>query len=478
MTFTGKDILALPHVQALGFERSKGLLCDGISTDSRTVGHGKLFIALHGEKFDGHNFITKAVESGAAAIIADAKWAEANPIMVSSLNLPRLIVEDTVTAFGQLANLHRKKFKIPVVVIGGSNGKTTTKEMVSSVLRTKFRVLSTEGNLNNHIGVPQTLLRLERQHQIAVVEIGTNHFGEIAHLCSVAEPTHVLITNVGREHLEFFGTVEGVAKAEGEAFEWIRKNRRSKAVGFINQDDVRVRKQAKGLRKAITFGFNKGPAMLKGKILSFDDNARALLEMKPKGKKAFRVQVAVPGHHNAMNALAAAAVGLAFKVPAKRIAEALSSFTSASKRMQVLKLDRITVLNDTYNSNPDSALAALNVLEGVISKGKKIAVLADMLELGKNAADEHGRIGREVAKSGVRHLLTYGPLSQNTHIESTVVFKSHFAEKKPLCEHLAELISPGDVVLVKGSRGMKMEEVVAFLEERFKPTQNAPDQAA
>ena len=478
MTFTGKDILALPHLQALGFERVKGQLCDGISTDSRSVGQGKLFIALHGEKFDGHNFITKAVESGAAAIIADTKWAEANPIMVSSLNLPRLIVEDTVKTLGQLANLHRKRFRIPIVVVGGSNGKTTTKEMIAAVLRTKFRVMSTEGNLNNHIGVPQTLLRLERQHQVGVVEIGTNHFGEIAHLCSVAEPTHVLITNIGREHLEFFGSVEGVAKAEGEAFEWIRKNRRSKAIGFVNQDDKRIRKQAKGLRKSVTYGFDKGPATVKGKLLSVDDNACVALEVKPKGKKAFRVQVAVPGRHNATNALAASALGLAFKVPAKKITEALSSFTSASKRMQVLKLDGLTVLNDTYNSNPDSALAALQVLEGVRTRGKKIVVLADMLELGKNSADEHRRVGLAIAQSGVKHLLTYGPRSQNAHDGSSVVFKTHFDQKSTLCEHLVELITPGDVVLVKGSRGMKMEEVVAFLAERYKQTQNTPDQAA
>jgi UDP-N-acetylmuramoyl-tripeptide--D-alanyl-D-alanine ligase len=478
MTFTGKDILALPHLQALGFARVKGQLCDGISTDSRTVGHGKLFIALHGEKFDGHNFITKAVESGAAAIIADTKWAEANPIMVSSLNLPRLIVEDTVKAFGQLANLYRRKFRIPIVVVGGSNGKTTTKEMIAAVLRTKLRVMSTEGNLNNHIGVPQTLLRLERQHQVGVVEIGTNHFGEIAHLCSVAEPTHVLVTNIGREHLEFFGSVDGVAKAEGEAFEWIRKNRRSKAIGFVNQDDKRIKKQAKGLRKSVTYGFDKAPATIKGKVVSVDDNACAALEVKPKGKKAFRVQVAVPGRHNATNALAATAVGLAFKVPARKIAEALSSFTSASKRMQVLKLHELTVLNDTYNSNPDSSLAALQVLEGVRSRGKKIVVLADMLELGKNSTDEHRRVGQAVAQSGAKHLLTYGPLSQNTHDGSSVVFKRHFDQKSALCEHLAELITPGDVVLVKGSRGMKMEEVVAFLAERYKQTQNTPDQAA
>jgi UDP-N-acetylmuramoyl-tripeptide--D-alanyl-D-alanine ligase len=478
MTLTAKDILSIPHVQALGFERSKGVLCDGISTDSRSVAHGKLFVALHGEKFDGHNFITKAVELGAAAIIADAKWAEANPIMVSSLNIPRLIVQNTIEALGQLANQHRERFKIPVVAVGGSNGKTTTKEMVSAVLRTKFRVLSTEGNLNNHIGVPQTLLRLEKQHQVAVVEIGTNHFGEITHLCAVADPTHVLITNIGREHLEFFGSVDGVAKAEGEAFEWIRKNRRSKAVGFVNQDDKRIKKQAKGLRRTVTYGFEKGPAAVKGKILSFDDDACALVEVKPKGKKAFRVQVAVPGQHNALNALAAATIGLAFNIPAKKIAQALESFTSASKRMQVLKLRGLTVLNDTYNSNPDSALVALNVLEGVKSKGKKIVVLADMLELGKNGADEHTRIGQAAAKSGARHLLTFGQLSKNTHDGSTVVFKAHFEDKKALCDHLAELILPGDVVLVKGSRGMKMEEVVAFLEERFKQTQNSPDQAA
>jgi UDP-N-acetylmuramoyl-tripeptide--D-alanyl-D-alanine ligase len=478
MTFTAKDILALPHLQALGFGGVKGPLCEGISTDSRTVGNGKLFIALHGEKFDGHNFITKAVESGATAIIADAKWAEANPIMVSSLIIPRLIVEDTVKALGKLANLHRRKFRIPIVVVGGSNGKTTTKEMIAAVLRTKFRVMSTEGNLNNHIGVPQTLLRLERQHQIGIVEIGTNHFGEIAHLCSVAEPTHVLITNIGREHLEFFGSVDGVAKAEGEAFDWIRKNRRSKVVGFVNQDDKRVKKLAKGLRKSVTYGFDKGPAAIKGKVLSVDENACAVLEVKPNGKKPFRVRVAVPGRHNATNALAATAVGLTFKVPAKKIAESLSSFASASKRMQILRLHQLTVLNDTYNSNPDSALAALHVLEGIRAGGKKIAVLADMLELGKNAADEHRRVGQAVAQSGAKHLLTFGPLSQNTHDGSSVVFKAHFEQKSVLCEHLAELITPGDVVLVKGSRGMKMEEVVAFLAERFKPTQSTPDQAA
>jgi UDP-N-acetylmuramoyl-tripeptide--D-alanyl-D-alanine ligase len=478
MTFTGKDILALPHLQALGFERLQEVLCNGFSTDSRMVQPGNLFIALHGETFDGHNFITKAVESGAGAIIADAKWAESNPIMLSSLNTPRLIVEDTVRSLGQLANAHRKRFKIPVLVVGGSNGKTTTKEMIAAVLRTKFRVLSTEGNLNNHIGVPQTLLRLERQHQIAVIEIGTNHFGEIAYLCSIVEPTHALITNIEREHLEFFGTVDGVAKAEGEAFDWLRLHRRSKAVAFVSQDDWRLKKLSKGIKKPVTYGFEKGPATVKGKLLLFDDDACAELEVKQRRKKAFKVHVAVPGQHNAHNALAAAAVGLTMRVPATRIAQALSTFVSANKRMQVLKLNGITLLNDTYNSNPDSTLAALRVLESIRTAGKKIAVLADMLELGADAAEEHRRIGQAVAKSGAAYLLTYGPLSLHTHEGATTKFKTHFEQKSMLSEHLAELLANGDTVLVKGSRGMKMEEVVGFLSERFKQSQTTPDQAA
>lgn len=478
MTFTGKEILALPHLQALGFDRSQAVSCNGYSTDSRLVQPGNLFIALHGETFDGHNFITKAVESGAGAIIADAKWAASNPIMLSSLNIPRLIVEDTIRSLGLLANAHRRKFKIPVLIVGGSNGKTTTKEMIAAVLRTKFRVLNTDGNLNNHIGVPQTLLRLERQHQIAVIEVGTNHFGEIAYLCSVVEPTHALMTNIGREHLEFFGTVDGVAKAEGEAFEWLRLHRRSKAVGFVNQDDRRLKKLAKGIKKPVTYGFEKGPASVKGKLVSFDADACAQVEIKQRGKKAFKVQIAVPGHHNAHNALAAATVGLTMRVPATKIARALSIFVSANKRMQVLKLNGITVLNDTYNSNPDSALAALRVLESLRSTGKKIAVLADMLELGPKAAEEHRRIGQAVARSGAEYLLTYGPLSRNTHEGATTKFKTHFEQKNQLSEHLAELLTNGDAVLVKGSRGMKMEEVVGFLLERFKQPQITPDQAA
>jgi UDP-N-acetylmuramoyl-tripeptide--D-alanyl-D-alanine ligase len=478
MTLTRKDIVALSHVQALGFERAKGTICRGISTDSRALQRDDLFIALRGEKFDGHNFITKAVESGAGAIVADTRWAAANQILLSSLNLPTLIVEDTIRTLGQLAHMHRKKFRIPILVVGGSNGKTTTKEMITAVLGTKYRVLSTEGNLNNHIGVPQTLLRLDRRHQIAVIEIGTNHFGEIAYLSTIAEPTHALITNVGREHLEFFGTVEGVAKAEGEVLDWLRKNRRGKAIAFINRDDQHLSRQSVGLHKILTYGFGNGPVTVRGKLRGLDDVACARLEVKPRAKKAFQIELAVPGQHNALNALAAATVGLAFSVPVKKIEAALSAFTSASKRMQVLHLNGITVLNDTYNSNPDSVAAALEVLGTLRTAGKKIAVLADMLELGTKAIQEHQKVGRAVTATGVTHLLTFGTLSKDTCDAASASFKQHYELKNVLAEQLAQLLAPGDVVLIKGSRGMKMEEVVAFLAERFKQSQDRPGQAA
>ena len=478
MKLTRNDILSIPHLQALGFEKVKNFTCTGVSTDSRSIQQGDLFIAVHGETFDGHNFITKAIESGARAIIADAKWADANTILLSSLTAPRLIVENTVHALGQLACLYRRRFKLPVIAIGGSNGKTTTKDMIAAVLRSKYKVLSTEGNLNNHIGVPQTLFRLERRHQVAVIEIGTNHFGEIAYLCSIIEPTHALIINIGREHLEFFGSLDGVAKAEGEVFDWLRKHRASTAVGFVNYDDARAGKLAKGIKRTVTYGFGKQSVGVKGKVLSLNEFACPRLEVRPKSKKSFVVELPAPGQHNAQNALAAAAVGLFFKVPAAKIRKSLSSFIGANKRMQLLKLNGITVLNDTYNANPDSVLAAFKTLKSAKAAGKKIAVLADMLELGNDAIEEHRRIGQVAENHGIEYLLTFGTLAKHIHDAATTKFKAHYDQKNMLSEYLAELLAEGDMVLIKGSRGMKMEDVVAFLTERFTGAGSAPGQAA
>lgn len=462
MKLTKDEILRIQHKAAIGFEAMRAAVT-GVSTDSRNVKQGDVFLAIRGEKFDGHNFITTAVQSGASVVVVDRRWAEANQAMMVSLNAPKLIVENTVLALGELARLHRRKWKIPVLAVGGSNGKTTTKEMIKQVLSEKFKVLATEGNLNNHIGVPQTMLRLDKSHTIAVVEVGTNHFGEIKYLAEILEPTHGLITNIGHEHLEFFGTVQGVAKAEGELFDWLRQN---KGTALVNRDDTYLSRISKGM-KSVGYGMTVKSVDVKGALAAFDEHACPRVTIKPKGKKSMVIDLKVPGEHNASNALAAAAVGIHFKVPGTKIQKALSSFGASSKRMEMFSLAGITILDDTYNSNPDSVVAALSTVRSINTSGKRIAVLADMLELGKEAMDQHRHIGRMVSRHNIEYLLTYGPLSKLTSDAAHTKFKAHYDQKKKLCEYLAELLSEGDVVLIKGSRGMKMEDVVEFLKRRL-----------
>jgi UDP-N-acetylmuramoyl-tripeptide--D-alanyl-D-alanine ligase len=466
MKLTKSDILAIPHFRAIGFDGLKNFKVTGISIDSRTLKTGELFLAVRGDQFDGHNFISKAMESGAAGIIVERRWADVNASMMVSINIPRLIVENTIQALGKLANIYRNKFDIPVIAIGGSNGKTTTKEMIRSVLETKYHVLCTEGNLNNHIGVPQTLFRLEKKHEVAIVEIGTNHPGEIDYLCSILEPTHGLITNIGMEHLEFFGSLEGVAKSEGELFVWIAKHH---GIIFVNADDKHLVRLSKKNKRTVSFGLSTRGVSIKGTVESFNTHAQALLNIKPRGKKAFEVTVGVSGEHNAKNALAAAAVGIKLNVPLANIQKSLASFQSASKRMQMQRIAQITILNDTYNANPDSTLAALATLQAMKSTGKKIAVLADMLELGEQAEELHQQIGKNTARYGVDILLTFGSLSKFIHDAALVGTKAHFENKSTLTTYLLHTLTDGDVVLIKGSRGMKMEEVVMNLSEQLSP---------
>ena len=464
MRFAKSDILAIPHFKAIGFDRLKHFKITGISTDSRTVKAGELFFAIRGNQFDGHNFISKAIETGVAGIIVERCWAEVNASMMVSINVPHLIVEDTVKALGKLANIYRRKFNIPIIAIGGSNGKTTTKEMIYRVLETKYNVLRTEGNLNNHIGVPQTIFRLEKKHEVAVIEIGTNHPGEIEYLCSILEPTHGLLTNIGMEHLEFFNSLEGVAKSEGELFVWLAKHH---GAIFVNADDKLLVRISKKNKKIVNFGFSVRKVSIKGFIESFNANAQALMQVKQKGKKALKITLGVSGEHNTKNALAAVAVGIKMKVPLVDIQKSLESFQSASKRMQVQQIGQIKILDDTYNANPDSMFAALSTLQAIKNTGKKIAVLADMLELGNQAEELHRQIGKNIERCGVNVLLTFGQLAKFINDAALVETKAHFENKSSLTEHLLSLLSDGDVVLVKGSRGMKMEEVVITLSEQL-----------
>jgi len=466
MKLTLSDILQLEHVEARDFERPAYFIT-GVSTDSRSVKAGDLFIPIRGAQFDGHNFISNAVKAGAAAILAEQRWANMNAAYLRTLPVPQLIVGDATRALGDLARIYRRMFKLPILAIGGSNGKTTTKEMIRLVLGSKYSVLATEGNLNNHIGVPQTVFRLEKSHTAAVFEVGTNHPGEIDYLCNVLEPTHGLITTIGSEHLEFFGNLAGVARAELELFRWIRNNSRADRAVFINGDDRHLAGQARTFKRRVVYGLRSRTADVKASGVELDDRGRASFTVKARGISPFTVALSVPGIHNVQNALAAVAVGLRFKVPAAKIQKALASFSAPGKRMEVLAINGLTVLNDSYNSNPDSVRAALETLRAMKTSGKKIAVLADMLELGAAAPEHHRSVASYVDRAGIDCLLTFGPLSQETHEASALDLKAHYDQKNMLSEYLAELLGPGDIVLVKGSRGMKMEDVVTFLQERF-----------
>ena len=457
---TVKDLQKLTDAEIINKDLLKRKRIAGVATDSRAVNQDELFFAIKGEKYDAHDFIHDVIRAGVAAVVVQREWAQKNEIHFKPLSYTVVIVPDTTVAFGELARIYRRKFDIPVIAIGGSNGKTTTKEMVSAVLKTKYDVLQTEGNLNNHIGVPQTIFRLTPKHDVAVVELGTNHFGELKYLCEIAEPTHGLITNVGKEHLEFFVDEEGVAREEKELFRFLEKN---KGIPFVNCDDKHLQEECKAMKRSLCYGAASS-ADIRAKKVEVNELGQAKFNIVwAKKDVLFSVKLSVPGIHNVTNALAASTVGLKLKVKPKKIAEALRKFTSASKRMEILSHNGIIILNDTYNSNPDSVIVALKTLQSFNTSGKKIVVLGDMRELGEASKREHTNIGVVASEMKFDRLFTFGPFSKYTSEAFGHSSAKHFESKEALGEELKTLLQPGDVVLVKGSRGMKMEEVVQQL---------------
>jgi UDP-N-acetylmuramyl pentapeptide synthase len=298
-----------------------------------------------------------------------------------------------------------------------------------------------------------------------VVEAGTNHPGELRVLCEILDPTHGLLTNIGAEHLEFFRDLRGVGKEEGVLFSWLAAR---KGTALVNADDPRVVRAARAVRRRVLYGYSPGRRQIRGKVLGYTPSACAVIAFAGgRVKRPVRATLGIPGRHHALNALAAAAAGLVFRVPAREIAAALESFRAASNRMQILESGGVRVLNDTYNANGDSTVAALETLAAMEVSGKRIAVLADMLELGAREAAEHRRVGRQAGKLGVDYLLTFGERARAIGEASGITNSLHYEQKNMLAEELAELVAPGDAVLVKGSRGMAMESVVLFLIERL-----------
>lgn len=451
--FTIGDILGATKGQLS--RGDPGSVVSGISTDSRTLKAGDLFAALIGETFDGHDFIAQAVSRGAMGALVSRDVGE-----LSTRTL--ILVEDTLQALGDIARLYRSSFNIPVVGITGSNGKTTTKDMASSVLSRKYSVLKTEGNLNNAIGVPLTLFGLSKTHEVAVIEMGTGAPSEMSRLVEIAQPDVAVITNVGPTHLEFFGSIDGVAAEKA-----ILARAASSAV--LNADDPFVAKMSDVVDgTTISFGLDNSADVLAAEIEQ-DQDGRPEFTLVVNERKT-RVCLPTLGRHNIYNALAAASVGVLFRMEIDEIKEALESYKGVPGRMQKLALDGATIIDDTYNSNLVSLMAAVDFLSETECDGKRIAVIGDMLELGERSDELHREAGHFIAGRPIHILVTVG--DRATKIAEAVLSDGISKDRVVICEtnleaatYLRSILCNGDIVLIKGSRGMKMEEIVEALKE-------------
>ena len=429
----------------------------GVSTDTRKIKRGDLFVAIKGDNFDGHNFIGQAVQSGAAAVVVGhANVSDAENAVV-------IVVEDTVKALGAIARFHRKRFKIPVIAITGSAGKTTTKEFVASVLGKKFHVLFNKGTENNHIGVPMTLLQLTRDHEIAVLELGTNHFGEIAWLADIVQPTVAVFTNIGASHLAGLGSLEGVFKEKATMIEYLPKN--GKIV--FNADDPLLRnlKKKKLSQKIMTYAIDH-KADVKAKAVHGEKGG---LVVMLEGGETIKLKAPVWG--NILNALVAVVCGRLFRVGFDDIRDALFNTDSAKGRQCFHVAGGVTVIDDTYNANPVSYRNALRTLSLLPRKGRVFLVAADMLELGESSDVLHAEIGEFAAQSGVDKVFATGRwaslIGSIARAKNSSVEARYFDKKEDILLALQDQVQFGDIVLVKGSRGMRMESVVVGLLEHL-----------
>ena len=452
MRMDARKVAEFTHGQLL--QNGASVEIHGFSTDSRSIQPGELFIPLRGEKFDGHDYLTQAVQRGAAACLSEE--------VIGGLRVPVIKVADTLVALGDLAAAVRRQFAGPVVGITGTSGKTTCKEMLASILASLGPGLKSAGNYNNLVGVPLTLFGLQPQHRWAVIEMGMSARGEIARMAEIAAPKLGVITNIGAAHLETLGGISGVARAKGELFIGLPPD----GIALINADDLQVSRLpvANGVRRVL-FGMRRDADVRGDRITVQNGSVSFSLIID---ELSVRVRLPLPGRHNVSNALAAAAAASALGVEPAAIAAGLEAFQPCPGRMELIELPGdIVILEDSYNANPLSVRAALDALYDLGAPGRRIAVLGDMLELGTSAEELHHQIGR-VAAERVDRLFTCGPLAREIArgaVEAGLPEDQVFAAAthEELTGRLLAVLQPGSRVLVKGSRGMRMEKVTGAL---------------
>jgi UDP-N-acetylmuramoyl-tripeptide--D-alanyl-D-alanine ligase len=419
--------------------------------DNRVIEPGDLFFALKGEHTDGHRFVDAAIAEGASSAVVQRSWMAENRAYG-----PVIAVDAPDLALGDLARHYRKRFDIPVVGITGSNGKTTTKDMTAAVLARKYKVLATRGNLNTRLGVPMTILGLD-DHEVAVIEMGISEHQGLTYLCEVADPTIGVITNIGPTHLEFLGSVEGVASAKGELLEYLDES----SMAILNFDDLLLPKErAKG--RLLGFGIEMS-SQFRGEGLVLDQKGCGHFSLQ---NHNFDLQI--PGRHNVYNALAAAAVGVALDISLSDVAQALSDFRPTRLRSNVAERDGIRVYNDAYNANPASMKAALRSLNEIEVTGRRFAVLGDMLEIGPGAKKAHFELGRHAQLFGINELVAVGEFAEDIVAGALAEGIGHaharaYADRGSVAAFLKACLKEGDLALIKGSNGLALWKIAEEL---------------
>jgi len=420
-----------------------------VTTDSRNVPAGALFFALRGDNFDGNRFAAQALEDGAAFAVVD------DPSVCTDERF--ILVEDTLLALQELGRHHRRQFEIPVIAITGSNGKTTTKELISAVLSSHYPTHFTKGNFNNHIGLPLTLLSMPANTEVAVIEMGANHQGEIELLCELAEPTHGLITNIGKAHLEGFGGIEGVKKGKSELYRYLAGH---KGMAFINKNEAFLEELAAPLSKKLFYTKSDAPDLAneyyETQLLAADPFVR--VAFLSEAGELVEAESKLIGLYNFNNIMTAIALGKYFKVPAQKIQAAIEQYVPSNNRSQLLQYQGHTFIMDAYNANPDSmqqAILNLATMESV----HKTAILGDMLELGETSAEEHRRIASLANAQGFDQvILTGSAFAESAH----ELGLRHFEDVSTLREWFVAQEFPATLFLIKASRGMRMERLLAM----------------
>jgi UDP-N-acetylmuramoyl-tripeptide--D-alanyl-D-alanine ligase len=420
-----------------------------ICTDSRKIQPNSLFFALKGDKFDGNQYAQQAIADGAAFAVVD------NPALGTKPNM--LLVGDVLQALQDLARHHRRTFQVPVIGIGGSNGKTTTKELVSAILSSHYHCHFTKGNFNNHIGVPLTLLAMPRETEVAVIEMGANHPGEIDELCRIAEPSHGLITNIGKEHLEGFGSLEGVKKAEGELFRYLAK---SGGCVFVNKSEKYLASMARSNKRKVVYAASETLGERQEGLVDVQlvrQTPFVAVAFTGEYNKPVEVESKLFGRHNFNNIMSGIALGMYFKVPAQKIKEALESYTPTNNRSQIVQQGTNTIILDAYNANPSSMAAALDSF-AVMEARQKVAIMGDMLELGTESLKEHTAMLRKAKKLKFHRLVVVG--AEFGAADYKKFNALHFPDAAAARQWLQQQNLSDTMLLIKGSRGIKLETVL------------------